>query len=170
MIKKICEDAMHNALEFTMEKCRIQSREVALENLKEGDCCFHGYFRYYLIAYMCNCISPQIKDLEGVYLYGSSLIDKMDLTSDINIILHTKEHHADNQELLKKINLEISTRYRDTFSLEHSGQFNLIDYHFVNDSEVKGREGIATVIDSLENPALQIWERPDKIQDVTGSG
>jgi predicted nucleotidyltransferase len=161
LVKKTCKDSVNRALDITMGKCGLASRKEVIGKLKEGDGCVHSYFRYHLIANICECISSRFKDVKAIYLFGSSLDHvptTLTCTSDINLVIHIGKVVVKDKALLEKVNKAVTEAYVKVLSLDCRQCFRLLDAHFIDDEAVQKGDGMANAVISLHHPGIKVWE------------
>jgi len=157
--ENVCNVAVEKALDETMRMCGVASREKVIERLKHCEPCEMGYFRFYLIRYVTECIISRIKGLRGIYIFGSTVCDSAGLTSDMNVLLHVNKKDKATGKLMDEVNGMLTEDYKAVLGLRPKDCFRLLDVHFITDKDVKAGTGMARLLSSAHDPPIALWRR-----------
>jgi predicted nucleotidyltransferase len=166
----VCEIAVEKALEETMSKCGVRDKRLVIDLLKSGEPCHQGYFRFYLVRHVMDCIVSRLKDLRCIYIFGSTTFDAAGLMSDINIIVHVGKRDKAHTKLMDEVNMMLTNEYRTLLGFECKECFRLLDVHIVTDKDVKAGNGVARLLSSFHDPPIPMWRRGEGLCGLDAKG
>jgi len=143
------------ALEFCSHRCGL-SVEAVLQRLEEGDCGIHSTFRYGLAKGLSGYLASLGSVFHEVYVYGSSISESSNPGSDIDVIVVVERRRDEIANLLKRLDLSLTSHYRRLIGLERNPA-SLLDVHVVDRLEQAERSGYGAVIDGLHTRPICLW-------------
>ncbi len=143
------------ALEFCSHRYGL-SVEAVLRRLEEGDCGIHSTFRYGLAKGLSYYLASLGSVFHEVYVYGSSISESSNPASDIDVIVVVERKRDEIANLLKRLDLSLTSHYRRLVGLKRDPT-SLLDIHVINKAEQAERSGYGAVIDGLHSRAICLW-------------
>jgi predicted nucleotidyltransferase len=150
------KDMFNNALSFCCEKSNLKAHQI-LNLLHLGNNWVHSTFRYGLAKQVAFYLNEVTNNIKAVYVYGTILEDKASFTSDIDMIIHSKNKNTDLSLVIKNLDKEILKYYKGLMNGQCEGMGHMLDIHIVDDEEIDQRRGYGAVITSLANHPIRIW-------------
>ena len=145
--------------EQALETCSRRyglSAEAVLLRLEEGDRKMHSTFRYGLAkglsCYLAN-LGPVFRE---VYVYGSSIKESSNPTSDIDVIVVVERRRDEIANLLKRLDVSLTAHFRHLIGLERD-PISLLDIHVIDRTEKAERSGYGAVVDGLHTRPICLW-------------
>jgi len=132
------------------------SIEAVLGRLEEGDCGMHSTLRYGLAKGLSGYLASLGSVFHEVYVYGSSISESSNPASDIDVIVVVEKRRDEIANLLKKLDLSLTSHYRRLVGLKRDPT-SLLDIHVINKTEQAERSGYGAVIDGLHSRAICLW-------------
>jgi len=154
----VCNDAVRMALEETQKKCGASNLDQVVKGLKEGNGCYHGYFRFYLMLHVLECLASKIRGLRAIYMFGSTMDGSPDITSDINLLLYVSKKDPKIKKTMEGLNTMLTDNYRELLNLKTKDCFRLLDLHYVTDKDIKSHSSAAAMLGSIHDPPMLIWK------------
>lgn len=146
------------ACAYCAGKMQLPEQEV-IQRLRSGCLDTHGYFRYSLAQQLAAYLGSMDDTIKAVYLFGSSLLDYLQPSSNINVLLHVTQDSAALSSLVNWFDAQCLQQYRTLLGSCAERMASLLDVHVVTDADVSKKLGYGSLVGSLYNPALRIWER-----------
>jgi len=153
----VCSDAVRMALEETVRKCHIPKAEDVVKGLKESNECYHGYFRFYLVRHVLDCLASKVKGLRAIYLFDGTS-DGTDLLSAIDLLLYVSKKDPKMKKTMEGLNEMLTQNYCELLGLKVQDGFRLLVLHFITDKDIKERSSAAAMLGSLHNPPMLVWK------------
>lgn len=148
---------VESSLDFCCHK-EQSSRNKVIQKMQQGYEDIHSNFRYALAKKLCLLLQVE-QGLRAVYVYGSTVKDNARISSDIDLVLHVEKKDHRLHLLIEKLNSELLTYYKRLVGEQAVNVNRFLDVQLVDDHEVQNKRGYATLITSLYNRPLKIWDR-----------
>lgn len=132
------------------------SVEAVLRRLEEGDCGIHSTFRYGLAKGLSSYLASLGSVFHEVYVYGSSIGESSNPASDIDVIVVVERKRDEIVNLLKRLDLSLTSHYRCLIGLERN-PVSLLDIHVIDRTEQAERSGYGAVIGGLHTRPICLW-------------
>lgn len=142
------------ALRFCREKAN--GRASGILGLRRGDEWTHSTFRYGLARQISNHLLNNYHEIKAVYIFGSTLEDKANSTSDIDIILVAQKKNKPLLCWIKRLKLDILQAYKKLVGDGTADLKDLLDINIVDEKGFRNKKGYASLINSLYTPAIKI--------------
>lgn len=142
------------ALRFCREKAN--GRASCILGLRQGDEWTHSTFRYGLARQISNRLLSNYNEIKAIYLFGSTLEDRANSMSDVDMLLITRKKHGFPLSFLKKLKLEILQEYKKLVGNGTSGLRDLLDINIVDEESFRQKKGCSSLVNSLHAPAIKI--------------
>jgi|GEM_PF-4096891 len=152
----VCSEAVRMALEETVRKCHSPKVEDVIKGLKDSNECYHGYFRFYLVRHVLECLASKVKGLRAIYMLDG-MVDGADLLSAIDMILYVRKKDPKMKKTMEGLNQMMTQSYCELLGLRVKEGFRLIHLHFITDKDIKERSSAAAMLGSLNNPPMLVW-------------
>lgn len=154
----LVREIFREACSYCAGKMRLSEQEVATR-LQSGCPNAHSYFRYSLVRELTAYLQKVDDKLQAVYLFGSSLEEYVQLTSNINILFWVTQHSPALDSLLSWFEARFLEEYKRLLGTQVQRMSTLLDTHVITDDDVAHKVGYASLVGSMHKPALKIWER-----------
>lgn len=148
-------DLFEQALELCSHRYGLSAEEV-LRRLDEGDRQIHSTFRYGLAKGLSSYLASLGSIFGEVYVYGSSIKESANPTSDIDVIVVVENRRDEIANLLKRVDLSLTAHYRQLIGLKKD-PVSLLDIHVIDRIEQVERSGFGAVIDGLHTRPICLW-------------
>ncbi len=159
------DGAIGRALGFCAEKMGSATFEQAIETLRQGP--EHSSTRAYLhyslgvqVAEALGALDENVKSV-STFSYDATAEDialaEHDQPTLIHLIVWTERTTEALEALAAGFDRALLADYARL--IDPRERAHLLDVHFITDDDVAKRKGIAALISSLYNPALNIWQR-----------
>lgn len=132
------------------------SVEAVLRRLEEGDCGIHSTFRYGLAKGLSSYLASLGSVFHEVYVYGSSIGESSSPGSDIDVLVVVERKRDEIVNLLKRLDLSLTSHYRCLIGLERN-PVSLLDIHVIDRTEQAERSGYGAVIGGLHTRPICLW-------------
>lgn len=143
------------------------SVEAVLRRLEEGDCGMHSTFRYGLAKGLSYYLASLGSIFHEVYVYGSSISESSNFASDIDVIVVVERRRDEIVNLLKRLNLSLTSHYRRLIGLERD-PVSLLDVHVIDRTEQAERSGYGAVIGGLHTRPICLWRSDPATTGASG--
>lgn len=157
---------IRRSLEYCVKKSSsVDTREVE-EKIRNNHGASNSTFRYALAKEICRQLALDHEEIEACYLFGSSLTDAANVTSDIDLVIKVTQKSKELENSVIQIDRRILNYYKRNMNGSAKGLLKMLDVYFVDDSDIRDRIGFATVISSTHSPPIRICERNEKTRRV----
>lgn len=156
---ELVHEIFREACSYSARKLRLSDQEV-VKRLQNGCPSAHGYFRYSLARQLASYLGDVDDKIKAAYLFGSSLGEELQPTSNINILFWVTQQSPALSSLLDWFESQFLAEYKRLLGTGVHGIDAFLDTHLITDKDVEQKIGYASLVNSLHAPALKIWERP----------
>lgn len=132
------------------------SAEDALQRLEEGDRELHSSFRYSLAKGLSSYLGSLGSGFREVYVYGSSIGERANLASDIDVILVVEKRRDEMMCLLKKLDVSLTSHYRRLVGVTGK-PISLLDIHVIERNAQDECTGPGAMFDGLHTRPICLW-------------
>jgi hypothetical protein len=154
----VCNDAVRMALEETQRKCHASKAEDVVEGLKDSKECYHGYFRFYLVRHVLDCLASKVRGMRAIYIFDGMPNDDIDLVSAIDLLLYVSKKDPKMKKTMEGLNEMLTQSYCELLGLKLKDSFRLLHLHFITDKDIKERSSAAAMLGSIQNPPMLVWK------------
>jgi len=116
----------------------------------------HSTLRYGLAKGLSGYLASLGSVFHEVYVYGSSISESSNPASDIDVIVVVERRRDEIANLLKRLDLSLTSHYRRLVGLKRDPA-SLLDIHVINKTEQAERSGYGAVINGLHSRAICLW-------------
>ncbi|MFC2095788.1 nucleotidyltransferase domain-containing protein [Candidatus Bipolaricaulota bacterium] len=116
----------------------------------------HSTFRYGLAQSLSWYLAGLGSVFHEVYVYGSSIREFSNPASDIDVIIVVERRRDEITNLLKRLDLSLTSHYRCLIGLERN-PVSLLDIHVIDRIEQEERSGYGAVIAGLHTRPICVW-------------
>jgi len=145
--------------EQALEACSHRyslSVEAVLRRLEEEDRGMHSTFRYGLAKGLSCYLASLGSVFHEVYVYGSSIGESSNPASDIDVIVVVEKRRYEIVNLLKRLDLSLTSHYRRLIGLK-GAPTSLLDVHVIEEGEQAERSGYGAVVNGLHTRPICLW-------------
>lgn len=141
-----------------------------LHLLDEGDREMHSSFRYGLAKGLSRYLAGLGTGFREIYVYGSSIGESANPASDIDVIIIVEKKRDEVMNLLKSLDLSLTSHYRRLVGLEKTPA-SLLDIHVIERNKQDERTGPGAMFDGLHTRPICLWRSNpgSKGASLTGS-
>jgi len=151
-------ELVQQALDFCVGKnTKLTDRESVVSMLLKKDSWTHSTFRYALAKGICQYLGIHYGELEEVYLTGSTLENRAQFTSDIDLIIKTKRNSEAVVNTLRRLDNDIMIYYRSILGQQVKRMHRILDVELI--PLQKGEKSEKNMKGRLFYPLLRIWQR-----------
>ena len=146
-------------LEQALEACARRyglPAENILRRLENGDREMHSAFRYGLAKGLSAYLASLGSVFREVYVYGSAIGESSNPASDIDVIVVVERRRDEIANLLKRLDLSLTSHYRCLLGLKRD-PVSLLDIQVVDRIEQAERSGYGAVVDGLHTCPICLW-------------
>lgn len=156
------EGALHQALDFCVQKMALDNREAVVERLQQGNPDAVGYVYYSLANQAAEWLGAWDESVKAVYLYD------LDATEDggfdearrsplLHLIVWARRKTGALSSVLGILDRALTQTYADLTAkseLQH-----LLSAEVIDDDGVQNSIGCAALLRSVHTRPLRVWER-----------
>lgn len=132
------------------------SSEEVLHRLEKGDREVHSSFRYSLAKGLSCYLGSLGTGFREVYVYGSSIGERANLASDIDVIIVVERRRDEVINLLKKLDVSLTSHYRCLIGSARTPT-SLLDIHVIERKAQDECTGPGAMIDGLHTRPICLW-------------
>ncbi|TFH09427.1 MAG: nucleotidyltransferase domain-containing protein [Candidatus Atribacteria bacterium] len=156
----ICAEIPNASLfEEALDLCARRSglpTDAVLRLLDDGDREMHSSFRYGLAKGLCRYLAGLGTGFREMYVYGSSIGESANPTSDIDVIIIVEKKRDEVMNLLRSLDLSLTTHYRRLVGLKKTPA-SLLDIHVIERGRQDERTGPGAMFDGLHTRPICLW-------------
>jgi hypothetical protein len=156
MTLDVCNDAVRMALEETQRKCHNPKAEDVVKGLRDSNVCYHGYFRFYLVRHVLDCLASKVKGLRAIYMLDG-MPDDEDIHTAIDLLLYVRKKDPKMKKTMEGLNEMLSKNYCEILGIKVEDCFRILHLHFITDTDIKQRSSAAAMLGSIHNPPMLVW-------------
>jgi predicted nucleotidyltransferase len=153
------ETLIKKSLSYCVEKSSIKDTKEAEERIRNNDGAANSTFRYALGKGICEQLALYYGEIKACYLFGSSLSDTANVTSDIDLIIEVTRKSSALSNFVAQLDKRILDYYKANMNGSAKGILKMLDIYFVDDTDIRDRRGFASIIQSTHSPPIKIVER-----------
>lgn len=127
-----------------------------LADLRAGDGKRHADYRVSVAHMLHAALKPDHPDLRAMKVFGSSLGDHVNPSSDIDLVVHVAHRDSEIVVAITALGVELAQAFRDLIDPSLPDDFELLDLHFVDDHDVAQQRGFAAALTSIHRPGLRL--------------
>lgn len=146
---------MHEALLFC-RKMADKRASCTILDLRQGNRRAHSTLRYAIARIISNHMASISGVIKAVYVFGSTMEDKADKVSDIDMIVIVKKKDKFLDKFFKGIDSALLYEYKKLVGNGTSKLKKFLDINVVDENDLADRTGYASVINSMHKPAVKI--------------
>lgn len=150
-------DELVSALGYVSKMLSVDP-ETARAMLLKNNPAAHSYFRYSLGESLSQYLGSLGEIFQRIYIHGSCVTGKATASSDIDLIVLVAKKIDPILPYLAHLNALLTTRYCSLMEEKPERLTRLLDIKIVDDLDLDKRRGYASVITSLHNPPILLWE------------
>lgn len=130
--------------------------EDVLHRLERGDRKLHSSFRYSLAKGLSFYLGSLGTGFREVYVYGSSIGERANLASDIDVIIVVEKRRDEVMNLLKKLDVSLTSHYRRLVGATRTPT-SLLDIHVIERKAQDECTGPGAMFDGLHTRPICLW-------------
>jgi hypothetical protein len=162
------QNMIESALGFCARLSRVDSREEALEAIRDGDCCACGYLRYGLSKELGEYLGGIDVSVRAVYAYdpehctGVTDLAGAEGERGINLVVCVDRRSAALTSILASLEDAVTQATSAFVCPEGNGTCYMLDVKVADKHEVDTRRGYGALLSSIHVKPLKVWTRGDQ--------
>jgi len=162
-IASTAEVALTQALEFCAQKMGLDSPQVVVDRLRQGDSTAFGYWHYGLAEQVAEYLAAWNEDVKAVYIYDygatpeDSCFGEMTPAEPVHLIVWAQRKTAALESLVAALDRALVQGCADL--INRAKLMHLLDVQVVDDADAENRTGYGALLSSLYHPPIQVWKR-----------
>ncbi|MBM4431803.1 MAG: hypothetical protein FJ026_15875 [Chloroflexi bacterium] len=157
------EQVLNEALEFCAQKMHFDSRQTAVNRLRQGDREACNYCFYSVARQVAEYLGAWDENVKAVYIcdYDATPEDlcfaETVQSPPVHMIIRVDRKTSALNSLVAALDRALVQKYANLTAMRQIACF--LDAQVVDDTDVEKRIGYGTMLSSIHNRPLQVWER-----------
>jgi hypothetical protein len=157
------ENGLLRALDYCAQKMNLTSPEMALEYLRHGDAAARSYCQFSIARQVAEALGALDENVKSVWLFEyDATQDDLSLGArsqavPIHLLAWTSRKTSALQSVVAALDRALTQQYSRLVGPR--GLTQVLDVQLVDDADVESRRGYGSLLRSLHNRPLLIWER-----------
>jgi len=160
---------MEEALVFCAAKTGAETKEKALDAIRQGDCSVCGYARYGLAKGIAQYLGSIDDTIKAVYVYEPEYATADDqiagsrLSSGINLLAWVGRKTAALNSIVACLDTALLEERKRLLCPEAIAECFSLDVKVADDDEVRRRRGYGALVNSIFVRPTKVWERSNEL-------
>ena len=157
------ESAVMRALDYCAQMMSLTTSEMALEYVRHGDAAARSYLQFHIGRQVAEALGGLDENCKSAWLFEYDATQE-DLSFGtraqavpIHLLVWTCRKTGALQSLVSALDRGLVQQYSRLIGPRSLG--NVLDVQLVDDADVESRRGYGSLITSVHNRPLLIWER-----------
>ena len=149
------DDVLANAVDFCSVKLGVSSDAVH-RALAAGESTVHSLVRYAVAKQLARYLGGLSSGFRGIYLYGSTMNDSAEASSDIDLLVVVEQKTDQASALLLRLDDALVGSFHRLLDCSIC-PISLLDVHLVDIEEAHRCRGYGSVLSSIEASPVCLW-------------